>query len=66
MPIFIGHLLKILTQVVLLPIAQKAASYFINKIENHEKKVEAKIKQAEIEIEEKKQLIEDVKDIIGK
>jgi hypothetical protein len=42
MPIFLGHLMKILTQVVLIPVAQKAVALFIKKIEEHDKKVEAK------------------------
>jgi len=42
MPIFLGHILKVLTQVVLLPIAQKAVELFIRKMEEHDKKVENK------------------------
>lgn len=49
MPLLIGHLLKILTQAILLPVATKAASYFVNKIEAHEKKVEEKLKKLKID-----------------
>lgn len=41
MPIFLGHILKIVTQVVLLPIAQKAVELFLRKMEEHDKKVKA-------------------------
>ena len=41
MPIFLGHILKIVTQVVLLPIAQKAVELFLKKMEEHDKKVKA-------------------------
>jgi hypothetical protein len=63
MPILIGHLLKIITQAVLLPIAEKAFDYFTNKIEQHEKKVKAKTEKA---LKESEQLIEDVKSVIDK
>lgn len=49
MPILLGHILKIVTQAILLPIAQKAAEYFIKKIENHDKKVQEKSEKKKIE-----------------
>lgn len=48
MPIFLGHLMKILTQVVLIPVAQKALTYFFYKIDQHEKKKLEKLEKKEM------------------
>ena len=38
----IGNIMKILTQVVLVPLAQKALNYFFYKLEQHDKKIQEK------------------------